>query len=392
MKPVYVTEYARSAFTRAHPSKPGVDAFEGTRADSLLAQLIDHTLERAPYDGADVEELAIGCALPVNDQWNFGGRYPVFLSGLADSCASRTIEQQCGSGLAAIRSAALSVASGAADIVMAGGYENMTRVPMGPALFEAGTLTVPDLPADAYDARVVMNMGLTAEALAEKGAISRAAMDAFACASHQKASAAEDDGFFDGERISLQTADGDAVAKDACIRPDTDPERLASLRSVFKEDGVISAGNSSPLTSGAAVMTLMSEEAVKRTGATPRARILACVDRGTKPELMGQGVVPACEKALALAGLGVDDIDAWEINEAFSAVPLYAAKALGIDEDRINRRGGALALGHPLGATGIRLAGTLMRILEAEGGRYGCATACIGGGQGIALVLERVAA
>ncbi|MBL4802855.1 MAG: acetyl-CoA C-acyltransferase [Emcibacter sp.] len=390
MKPVYLVDYARSAFTRAHPSKPEVDQFADIRGDQLLAQLIDHTLDKADYSGTEVDDLTVGCALPVKEQWNFGGRYPLYLSTLGEQCSSRSIDQQCGSGLAAMRFAAMNIASGTAEIAMAGGYEHMTRVPMGAQLFKEGVLTVPQISKQDYDVDILMNMGLTAEALAAVANIGRTQMDEFAYSSHQKAAAAEQAGFFKGEIVALKNTAGQTVEKDACIRADATCERLATLRSVFKEEGLVTAGNSSPLTTGAALAVLMSEEAMTRTNARPLARIVTCVDFGTKPELMGQGVVPAVEKALTIAGLTAQDIDFWEINEAFSVVPLYALEALKIEAVRVNVKGGALALGHPMGASGIRLAGTLAHILEQEGGRYGCASACIGGGQGIAMIIEKI--
>ncbi|PCI54601.1 MAG: acetyl-CoA acetyltransferase [Alphaproteobacteria bacterium] len=390
MKPVYLVDYGRSAFTRAHPFKPEVDLFADIRGDQLLAKLIDNILAKASYGPAEVEDITVGCALPVKEQWNFGGRYPIYLSTLGEQCSSRSIDQQCGSGLSAIGYEALKIASGAVDIAMAGGYEHMTRVPMGPTLFKEGILTVPEISEDDYDVAVVMNMGLTAENLAQKANIGRTEMDDFACSSHQKATAAKDTGFFDQEIVPLENNAGLMVEKDACVRAETTYEKLSQLRSVFKEGGLVTAGNSSPLTTGAALCVLMSEEAMARTGKKPLARIVACADHGTKPELMGQGVVPAVEKALRMADLAVDQIGYWEINEAFSVVPLYAMKTLGIDEGLVNVNGGALAIGHPMGASGIRLAGTLAHILRQENGRYGCATACIGGGQGIALIIERL--
>lgn len=390
MKPVYLVDYGRSAFTRAHPFKPEVDLFADIRGDQLLAKLIDNILDRGNYGPSEVDDLTVGCALPVKEQWSFGGRYPIYMSALGEQCSSRSIDQQCGSGLSAIRSAALNIASGAADIAMAGGYEHMTRVPMGPTLFKEGVLTVPEISEENYDVALMMNMGLTAENLAEVSAIGRQEMDEFSCLSHQKAANALQAGFFDQEIVPLTNNAGVTVSKDACIRGDTTAEKLSQLRSVFKEDGLVTAGNSSPLTTGAALAVLMSEEAVLRTGAKPLARIVTCVDHGTKPELMGQGVVPAVLKALRIAGLSTQQIDHWEINEAFSVVPLYAMKTLGLNASAVNVNGGALAIGHPMGASGIRLAGTLAHILEQKNGRYGCATACIGGGQGIALIIERL--
>ncbi len=394
MKPVYLTHYKRTAFSRAHPKKTEVDPFAGERGDLLLAKLIDNALAETGLAPSAPDDLSIGCALSVKDQWSFGGRYPLFQSRLGDQCASRSIDQQCGSGIAALRSEFMNIASGAADLSLAGGYENMTRIPMGPALFQQGILTVPELPESIqslkqYQMAVAMNMGLTAEALAESNTIGREEMDLFAEQSHQKAARAQTEGFLDGEILPVETHQG-VYSKDACIRPDTRADRLAELNPVFTEAGQITAGNSSPLTSGAAVSLLASEEAVTAHNLTPSARILAVADRGVRPETMGEGVVPAVERLLLMTGLTADQIDFWEINEAFSVVPLYAIRTLGIDPERVNIKGGALALGHPLGATGIRITGTLSRVLTEQKGRYGIAAACIGGGQGIAILIERI--
>ncbi|MFT5759669.1 MAG: acetyl-CoA acyltransferase [Alteromonadaceae bacterium] len=392
MKDVYLVSYSRSAFTRAHPYKPEVDSFADISGDLLLTQLINQQLEASSFTGEDVDDLSIGCALQVKEQWNFGGRYPILLSQLGDQCASRGIEQQCGSGLAALRYSALNIASGSADIAMAAGYEHMTRVPMGPSLFEQGILAVPDVAHynDSYDMDIVLNMGLTAENLAAKKCITKEQMDTFAEASHRKASLAREEGFFQGEIVPLMNMDKLEVSEDTCIRKETTVEKLSQLKPAFKENGLITAGNSSSLSTGAALIVLMSEEALIKTGMKPLARIVSIADRGTKPELMGQGVIPAVEKALAVAGLTASDIDFWEINEAFSVVPLCAQQYFSINDEQLNVKGGALALGHPLGASGIRLAGTLARILISKESRYGCAAACIGGGQGIAMIIECV--
>ncbi|WP_299316413.1 acetyl-CoA C-acyltransferase [uncultured Halomonas sp.] len=395
MKEVYLADYARSAFTRAHPRKPEVDAWADTRGDVLLSRVIDALLERGAIDGTAVEELSVGTALPVKEQWSFGGRYPLWLAERLGErgrgCASRQIDQQCGSGLAALRSTAREIQAGAIEVGIAGGFENMTRVPMGPALFKEGVLTTPAVLRDAawLELEVALNMGLTAERLAEEAGIERKAMDALALTSHQRATAAEAEGRFAGERLTLANATGDTVARDANIRADTTPERLAGLDPVFQEGGRVTAGNSSPLTSGAAAALLMSEQALTRHGTTPLARVVDVADCGVAPEQMGAGAAAAIRRVLARSGLAVADIDAWEINEAFAAVPLHAVEELALDPERVNIWGGALALGHPLGATGIRLAGTLGRIIQSRGGRYGCAAACIGGGQGIAVILER---
>lgn len=393
MNAVYLTHYQRTAFSRAHPKKADVDALANWPADRLMAQLIDHGLDTSGIAPEQVDDLSVGCALAVNEQWSFGGRYPLMQSRLGDQAASRMIDQQCGSSLAALRFGMMTIGCGAADITLAGGYEQMTRVPMGPALFKEGVLGVPTLPdsnGKTYDMTVALNMGLTAERLATASGISREQMDAFALRSHQRAHKAQQQGFFNDEILPIAVSESEPFARDACIRPDTRAEALAQLSPAFSESGNITAGNSSPLTSGASLAMLMSEAALYETGARPMARVLACMDRGTKPEMMGQGVVPAVERLLFQNQLTVADIDLWEINEAFSVVPLYAQQTLGIDEERLNIHGGALAIGHPLGATGVRLAGTLARSLQITNGRYGVAAACIGGGQGIALLIERV--
>jgi acetyl-CoA C-acetyltransferase len=393
LNPVYLTHYKRTAFSRAHPKKEGVDALAGWPADRLLAQLIDHCLDSTGLAPGQVDDLSLGCALPVKEQWSFGGRYPLMQSRLGDQAASRMIDQQCGSSIAALRFGMMTIACGSADIAMAGGYEQMSRVPMGPDLFRQGVLGVPEIPASSgkdYDMTVALNMGLTAERLAADAGISREQMDAFACESHRRAHLARVSGYFASEIMPVSIADGQSFDADANIRSDTNVQRLAELTPAFSDSGQITAGNSSPLTSGAALGVLMSGSAIRETGATPVARVVACTDRGTRPELMGQGVVPAVQRLLQQQNLNAADIDVWEINEAFSVVPLYAMRELGLDADAVNIHGGALALGHPLGATGMRLVGTLSRALSERQGRYGIATACIGGGQGIAMLLERL--
>ncbi|EAR10298.1 acetyl-CoA C-acyltransferase [Reinekea blandensis] len=393
MNPVYLTHYQRTAFSRAHPKKTDVDALADWPADKLLATLIDHSLETSGVNPEQIDDLSLGCALAVKEQWSFGGRYPLMQSRLGDQAATRMIDQQCGSSLAALRFAMMTIACGANTVALAGGYEQMSRVPMGPALFKDGTLGVPTLDSatgKTYDMTVALNMGLTAERLAAHAGITRDEMDRFACRSHERAYRSQQSGFLADEILAIPLDHEKTFAHDAAIRPETTEEKLATLSPAFSEQGDITAGNSSPLTSGASLAMLMSEQAMSDHGLTPMARIVGCVDRGTQPELMGQGVVPAVKRLLHQHGLTVSDIDLWEINEAFSVVPLYAQQQLHIDSERLNVHGGALAIGHPLGATGIRLVGTLACSLTQTGGRYGIAAACIGGGQGIAMLIERV--
>jgi acetyl-CoA acetyltransferase family protein len=276
--------------------------------------------------------------------------------------------------------------------------ENMTRVPIGPTLFVSGAMSVnPALYSDKahahWDMATTMNMGLTAEKLTDQSGISRHEMDLWAVRSHQRAAKATESGFFSGEilPIAAQQADGSVmtVDRDQAIRPQTDLAGTGGLRAAFRKDGAITAGNASPLSAGAGAMLLMSADTAAQRGIEPLATIRSIGFAGVDPTLMGRGPVPATQMALDKAGLSVDDIDFWEINEAFSVVVLNCAQELGIDPERINIHGGGIALGHPLGATGIRLVGTLARILKEKNGRFGCATACIGGGQGISVILER---
>jgi acetyl-CoA C-acetyltransferase len=301
--------------------------------------------------------------------------------------------------MAAIQIAFMEIASGFADIVLACGMEHMTRVPMGPSLFENGTMSINKALYKApeyahWDMTTIMNMGLTAEKLAEQSGITRKEMDLWTVRSHRLAAQAAESGFFSGEilPIPVKQDNGEVltVNRDQAIRPDTDIESTGNLKPVFKEGGSITAGNSSPLSAGAGTMLLMSEKTAAYKNITPLATIRSIGFSGVDPTLMGIGPIPATRMALEKAGLQAGDIDYWEINEAFSVVVLNTIKELGIDPEKVNIHGGSIALGHPLGATGIRLAGTIARILAEKGGSLGCATACIGGGQGTALIIERL--
>jgi acetyl-CoA C-acetyltransferase len=292
----------------------------------------------------------------------------------------------------------MEIAMDFADIVLVGGMEHMTRVPMGGALTDRGVILpnmtlFMDTAYQHWDMMTSMNMGLTAEKLFAKANFSREDMDRWGVRSHQLAAKAVADGFFDGEimPIRAEQADGSVltVQTDQAIRADTTLEGIAQLRPAFKKDGDITAGNSSPLNAAATSMILMSKETARKKGIKPLATIRSIGFAGVDPTIMGEGPVPASRMALAKAGLEVSDIDYWEINEAFSIVALNCIQELGIDSNKVNIKGGGIAIGHALGATGIRLTGTLARILELQDGRYGCANACVGGGQGVATVIER---
>ena len=398
MHDVVIADYLRTAQSRSRPSAPEKDWFHQLRADELLSRLLPEILRRSGVSPTEIDDLIVGSALGVSEQWTFGGRTPVFLAGLADSVAAKFVDQQCGSGLAAIQVGYMEIATGCADIALACGMEHMTRVPMGPTLFASGAMSVnPDLYSDprfqVWDMPTTMNMGLTAEKLAAQAGITREEMDLWAVGSHTRAATAADAGFFAGEilPVAAPQADGSTITidRDQAVRPETDYRGTAALKPVFQQDGSITAGNSSPLSAGAAAMLLMGKDQADQRGLNPLATIRAVGIAGVDPTLMGKGPVPAVRRALKQAGLTTEDIDVWEINEAFSVVVLNCMRELAIAPERINIHGGGIALGHPLGATGVRLTGTLARILAEQRGRYGCATACIGGGQGIAIVIER---
>lgn len=398
MHEVVIADYLRTAQSRSRPSTPERDWFHQLRADELLARLIPVLLTRCDIPSAEIDDLIVGSALGVSEQWTFGGRTPVFLANMDAGVAAKFIDQQCGSGMAAIQTGFMEIACGFADTVLACGMEHMTRVPMGPTLFESGAMSVnPDLYSNekygAWDMPTTMSMGLTAEKLADLAGISREDMDLWAVRSHQRAAAAAEAGFFAGEimPVSAPQADGHGftVDRDQGVRPETNFAGTASLKPVFRENGRITAGNASPLSAGAAAMLLTTRDKALARNIKPLATIRSIGIAGVDPTIMGAGPVPATRKALHKAGLQPEDIDVWEINEAFSVVVLNCIREFGIDPERVNIHGGGIALGHPLGATGIRLTGTLTRIMAEKNCRYGCATACIGGGQGISIILER---
>lgn len=394
MRNVVIGSYGRTPFSRARPRDPQKDPLADLTGEELLARIVPQLLTQARVEGREIDDFIIGCALGVGEQWTFGGRTSSLLCGLPAEVPAKFIDMQCGSGMAAIQHGFMEIATGQAEIVLVCGMEHMTRVPVGPKLFEQGHMSVnPKLMrrTEAWDMLTGMNMGLTAELLAEKQGYTREQLDDFAIRSHQLAAAAFDRGFLQAEIMPLAAegeSDRPGFAVDQGIRRDTCLEDLAELKTVFKADGLITAGNSSPLTVGAAAMVLMSEDLAKSRGLVPTARILATATAGVRPELMGTGPVPASQKALRHTGLKIKEIDCWEINEAFSVVVLHAAEQLGLNLEQINIHGGALAIGHPLGATGIRLVGTLARTLKLTEKRRGCATACVGGGQGIATIIE----
>jgi acetyl-CoA acyltransferase len=395
MQEVVIAGYLRTAQSRSRPADPGRDWLHKLRGDELLAKLLPELLKRTAVDPSEVDDFIVGCAQGVSEQWTYGGRTPIFLANLPQEISAKFVDQQCGSAMAATQIGYMEIATGNADVVMTGGMEHMTRVPMGGGGGDAIKINMSLFTDEAYkhwDVGTAMNMGFTAEKLFTQTDYTREDMDKWALRSHQLAAKAQEDGFFKGEilPIDAEQADGKVmvVDTDQAVRPTTTLEGLAGLRPAYKEDGVITAGISSPLNAAATSMLLMSKETAEKKGIKPLATIRSIGFAGVDPTIMGVGPVPASKKALKAAGLEVNDIDFWEINEAFCIVTLNCIAALGIDPDKVNVMGGGTAIGHPLGATGIRLVGTLARILKEKGGRYGLANACVGGGQGVAMIIE----
>ena len=398
MKEVVIVDYLRTAQSRSRPRDPARDLFCKMRGDELLAKLLPELIQRTGIDPKEIDDFLVGCATAVGEQWAYGGRFPIFLANLPETIPAKFVDQQCGSAMACIHIGFMEIAQGFADVVMVGGYEHMTRIPMGGYTVDRG-LIAPNMTLFMYpdyqhwDMMTTLNMGLTAEKLFSQTDFTKEDMDKWGVRSHQLAAEAQGDGFFDGEIMPIEAPQDDGtvmkVEKDQAVRQDATFEGMADLKPAFKKDGVITPGNSSPLNAAAASMLLMSKETAKKKGLKPLATLRSIGFAGVDPTIMGAGPVPASKMAVEKAGLQISDIDYWEINEAFCIVALNCIKELGLDPDRVNVMGGATAIGHPLGATGIRLVGTLARILDARDGRYGCANACVGGGQGVATVIER---
>lgn len=395
-----IVDYLRSPFSRSRPREPDRDAFNRLRMDVVLGMLYKKLVERTGIKPEEINDVISGCALPVKENWSYGGRFPLFLAELPETVPAAFVEKQCASSMVAIRVGAMEIMSGFSDIVLVGGYEHMTHVPMQAEYMLEFVDPCPDLMTDPryekYDLVTGMNMGLTAEKLAEmrKDVITKEDMDRWAVESHLKAAKALEEGYFKGEIMPVEAPQADGtvmkVDRDLSIRPDTTLEKVASLPPSFKDGGVITAGNSSPLNAGATAMVLMSRKKAEEYGLKPLASIVSLGWGAVNPGVMGRGPVPASRMALQKAGLKVEDIDYWEINEAFAIVTLNAIYELQIpDPKRVNVKGGAIAIGHPLGASGCRLVGTLARILQEKRGTYGLATPCVGGGQGEAVIIKR---
>ena len=398
MEEAVIVSYLRTPFSRSRPREPERDVFNGLRMDDMAGRLVTEMIKQTGINPEEIGDVITGTAMPLLEQWLYGGRTINFLAKLPFSVAGQGIDRQCASSMSTIHQGAMEIMLGYSDIVISCGIEHMTHIP---ALGGGGATQVPVQPNPRFfteefkewDMMTTMNMGLTAEKLLTQTTFTREDMDKWALRSHQTAAKAVEEGFFKGEILPIEAVQADGTKRvfdrDVSIRGNTSMEALAQLQPAFKPDGQITAGNSSPLNAAATAMMLMSKKKAQKYNLKPLAKVISMGWAGVDPTVMGRGPVPSSRKALAHAGLEVKDIDFWEINEAFAIVTLYTMKELGIDPNKVNVKGGATAIGHPLGATGTRLVGTLARILNAEGGKYGLATACVGGGQGAATILER---
>jgi acetyl-CoA acyltransferase len=377
MKNVVIAGYARSPFTLANKG-----ALTRVRPDDLAAQVVASLINRTNVRPQDIEDLIVGCAFPEGEQGFNVGRLIGLLAGLPQSVAGMTVNRFCGSSMQSIHIAAGQIQLDAGDVFIAAGVESMTRVPM------SGFNPMPNPVLQAKLAAYI-SMGDTAENVAARWHISREQQEAFAVRSQQRAAAAAKAGNFANEIVPITTKNG-TVDTDGCIRPETTAAGLAQLKPAFSQSGTVTAGTASPLTDGASAVLVCSEDYAEKHGLTPLARIVSVAVAGCAPDIMGIGPVGATQKALLRAKLEISAIDVVELNEAFASQALACARDLGIRDETLNIDGGAIALGHPLGATGARIVGKAASLLQRVGGRYALATQCIGGGQGIATILERV--
>ena len=386
MQHAVVVDAVRTPVGRAHPER-GV--FRDRRSDDLAVAVVRALVERSGIDGDLVEDVVLGNTQQTLEQGMNIARIVALMAGLPATTGGATVNRLCGSSLQALNQAAHAIMAGMADVQIVGGLEHMHHLPMdhgvdiNPRLF-------------AHTSKGALMMGVTAEFLAQTQDISREDQDRFALRSHQRAAAAQESGDFAREIIPVMGKDEAGlerlVDRDQTVRPDTSMEALAALAPVFvPKTGTVTAGNSSPLNDGAAALLVMSEDRAAALGLEPLARIKASAVVGVDPCVMGTGPVPAVKKVLERAGMSLDQIDLIELNEAFAAQALACIRRLGLDDDKVNVRGGAIAIGHPLGASGARIATTLLHAMRDRGARYGIATMCIGLGQGIATLFERPA-
>lgn len=359
------------------------------RPDELAAQVLKEVVNRAGIDAGLVEDVILGCVTQSGEQAGDIARVAALTAGFPIEVPGTTIDRQCGSSQQAVHFAAQAILAGDMDVVIAGGVENMTRVPMGSNYQDANPFS-PKL-REQYE---MIHQGLSAERIAEKYGFTRSELDEFSAESHRRALKAQAEGYFKKEimplEVTLENGETTLMTEDSGPREGTTPEVLAGLKTVFKEDGVIHAGNASQISDGAGVLLLMSREKAEELGLKPRFKVHTRVVVGSDPTLMLTGPIPATEKVLKKAGLKLEDIDVFEVNEAFAPVPMAWLKETGADPAKLNPNGGAIALGHPLGASGARLMISMMHELERTGGRYGLQTMCEGHGMANATIIERL--
>jgi len=380
MRDVVIVEAVRTPVGRRN------GALKDVHPVVLAAMALRELMQRAKIDPALVEDVVMGCVSQVGEQGLNIARNAVLQAGFPIEVPATTVDRQCGSGQQAIHFAANLIAAGVCDITIGAGVENMSRLPIGSSIATGGQPFPPSL-LEVYP---MVHQGISAEMIAEKWRIPREEIDLFSLRSHQLAAAATDGGYFDREIMPVSLADGTSFTHDEGIRRDTTLEKLAALQPSFKPDGVITAGNSSQISDGAAAVLLMTAEKAAALGLRPRARIVAQKVVGVDPVIMLTGPIPATQQVLAKAGLQLSDIDLFEVNEAFAPVVLAWEREIHPDMERVNVNGGAIALGHPLGCSGTRLMTTLLHEMERRGARYGLQTMCCGGGLGTATIIERL--
>src|SRR5450432_3428871 len=386
---VVIASAVRTPFTRALKGE-----FKDTRPDTLAAVAIAEAVKRVPgLKLSDVDDVIIGCAMPEGEQGMNVARLSALLAGLPDSVPAMTINRFCSSGVQSIAQAAQSILAGMYEVAVAGGTESMSMVPMGGNKVSANPELMEKYP------EVYISMGATAENVAKRFEVTREQQDSFAYESQRRAATAREKGIFRDEIVPVTTEVFDeagvphtaAISVDTILRPDTTLEGLAKLKPAFNPKGTVTAGNASPLTDGAGAVVLMSEARAQALGVKPLGTFIDFAVAGVPPEIMGIGPVPAVRKLLAKTGLKIDEIDLYEVNEAFASQAVYCVRELGLPVDRVNVNGGAIAIGHPLGATGARQIATALHELERRKGRYAVITMCVGGGMGAAGLIERAA-
>lgn len=380
----YIVEAVRTPLGRRRGSLSSVHPVD------LGAVALKEVLKRGHVPGEAVADVFMGCVLAIGEQSLNIARHAALAAGYPIEVPAVTIDRQCGSGLQAINFGASMIGAGQADVIVAGGVESMSRIPIGSNRdLGPGDPYTPALMERDYEP----NQGLAAEKIVERWGFTREELDAFSYESHQRAHQAQVEGRFRREIVPVETCvEGRAVVVEADdgIRPDTSLEKLAALKPAFKADGAITAGNSSQITDGAAALLLMSQAGLDRYEVQPRARVVAQCAVGSDPSLMLTGPLPATERVLQAAGMTLADIDLFEVNEAFAPVPLLWLREFQVDPARLNVNGGAIALGHPVGASGARLVVTLLHELERHDGSVGLVTLCVGGGLGVATIIERI--